>query len=220
MKLFLKILTVLIITSSIYSCKKEETFNGVSLKTLNNGVTTCEYAPFTLGSTFTYEAGSSGNTTEVIWEAGDPETINDKTFIKVNNFYGTEENPSFFNCEDGEYNLIIQNVAGIDGNLDLIYLKENVPVNTTWQDTVYQVNSGTTTLNTYKWTYIEQKDNHIVKDNTYNDVININLVFTVEFDGFSILTDETDYYWAKGIGLIEASGNSINYKLISHNIEE
>lgn len=216
MKYFLKLLTILIITSSIYSCKKDETFNGVSLKTLNNGVTTCQYAPFTLGSTFTYDVEG----TEVMWEAADPETINGQTFIKVNNFYGSEDYPSYFNCEDGEYNLIIQNVEGINGDLDLIYLKENVPVNTTWENTVSQLNSGATTLNRYTWTYVEKKDNHTVNGTTYNDVININLVFTVEFDGFSVLTDETDYYWARGIGLIETSGNSINYKLVSYNIEE
>lgn len=220
MKHFLKLLTALIILSSIYSCKKEETFNGVSLKTLNNGVTTCEYAPFTLGSTFTYEAGLPGNITEVTWETGDPETINNKTFIKVNNFSGSEDIPTYFNCEDGEYNIIIQNVAGISGNLDLIYLKENVPVNTTWQDTVFQSNSGTTTLNRYNWTYIEKKDNHTVKGNTYSDIIHINLVFTVEYDGFILTTDETDYYWARGVGLVESLGTNVNYQLVSHSIEE
>lgn len=222
MKHLLKVLMLLLIVSTTYSCKKDNNNDDdtgiVDLKVLNNGVTTCEYAPFTLGSTFVYEQTSGTLSQEATWTAESEETIDGKTYVKVSGFGGLSDEV-FFNCESGVYNFIAKNAQTVVGDMDLVYMKEDVPINTTWGNMINQSALGIDYTTRYEWTYAGTQDSRVVNGVTYNDILHIHLDAYTTANGPEILFSQDEYYWAKGIGLIEKVGTTANFKLISYNIQ-
>ena len=202
------------------ACSKEDVDPGVDTTELNNQVTTCQYAPYTTGSTFVYEQSLNGSTTTATWTVGNSQMINGKQFVEISGFLGTNgNNSSFFNCENGEYTVYDNNVPTLNGALELIYMKENVSPNTTWTETISQSANGINYNTKYEFTYVSLDATRMVNGITYNNVIHIHLDSSTNPFGYYTPFSSDDYYWAEGVGLIEYIGSFSEMKLVSYDIQ-
>jgi len=204
----------------IGACKDDETtpVNTADIGELNNGVTTCQYAPYTTGSTFTYEQQTAFGTQTATWTVGGDRIIDNRQFIQVSGMLGLSSTV-YFNCENGEYTIWGENIPSIVGALELIYLKENVTVNTQWSKTISQSYGGLNYQTQYDFTYAGEATSRTVRGVTYQDIIEVHLEVYTNITGSFQLFSEDNYYWAEGVGLIEAIGTSANFELVSYNIQ-
>lgn len=203
----------------ITACQDEETtpVNTADIGELNNGVTTCLYAPYTTGSTFVYEQQTSFGTTPVTWTVQDDRIIDNRQFIQVSGMFGLSSSV-YFNCENGEYTIYGENVTSIVGALEMIYLKENVAANTQWSKTIDQSYSGIDYQTRYDFSFTGSAASRTVRGVTYQNILEIHLETFTNASGVWAPFSTDDYYWAEGVGLIEAIGTTVNLELISHNI--
>ena len=213
-----KLLYLLIPVLLISSCKDEETpVNTGDIGELNNGITTCLYAPYTTGSTFVYEQVTFGGTTTATWTVVTDKIINNRQFIQVSGMLGLASTV-YFNCENGEYTIRGENVPSVVGALELIYLKEDVSMNTQWSKTINQNYNGISYQTRYDFTYVGEETTRTVKGVTYSNILEVHLDTYTNATGSMQLFSQDDYYWAEGVGLIEAEGSTVNFELISYNI--
>ena len=209
----------------IASCGKDEEVtnpnNGdtVDLTKLNNGVTTCEYAPYTTGSSFTYEQDNGFGPETAIWQVGEEELIDGTMYVSINGFLGSTSS-GFFNCENGEYHSYLETAPTVIGSLELVYLKETLSVGQSWDQTINQSANGINYTTRYNFTYASHDTERVVNNETYTDIIHVQLNTFSDFgfgSGETLLSTD-DYYWAKGVGLIEVDGISVNMKLMGYQI--
>lgn len=226
-----KLLPILAILLLIFSCGKDDDdstgnqdtiVQGVDLTTQNNGTTTCPYAPFTLGSTFTYEQSATGLAAqEVTWEVTGHKEIDGEVFAEVSNFLGLTD-MGYFNCKDGVYTIYAEDVPNI-GIFELEYMKENVAPGTHWEQTINISTDISTNTNRYDFSFVEKLESHTVDQDTYDDVLHVQLdtysSFTAAGETFEVLLSEENYFWAKGIGLVQVAGANLQMKLKSYDIQ-
>lgn len=213
--LFIVILSALVFTS----CQKEFSIeDGVSP---NNGggatdCKSCSYYPMCNGSKYDYVDTIQGNASErnaVITVVKDT-VIAGKTFTKLTAGDGFF---NYYNCTNGESRIIAYNATGMQGTtadvIDLIMIKANQPVNSTWTDIV--VNQGNQNVE-FRNTIAEKGISRKVLDKDFTDVIRVRVITGIELPqpvGFFAFT-QTDYYFAKNIGLIEAVVIDINSETV------
>ncbi|WP_439882654.1 hypothetical protein ACSX1A_05675 [Pontibacter sp. MBLB2868] len=152
-----------------------------------------DYVPTTKGSTWSYGGASPYTLTAT----GNTKVIDGKTYAEMETKQGSETRKSYVLKEKGVYTAI-----GMDptmGNFALMFLKEETPVGKPWFQTS-TINGMDATMT---FTILEKGATKTVQGNTFKDVIHVEMVSTytqaemgIEFN----LTSE--YYWAKGVGLI------------------
>ena len=118
--------------------------------------------------------------------------------------YTTENaQPSYYNCTAG-----VSTVIGINGTtvagapvefVKLTLLKANEAVGASWTD----INTNGGQQFTYTSSIIEKGVTRVVKGITYTDVIKVHVTTTIDVAGGTIPAGQSDYYYAKGKGLIE-----------------
>lgn len=194
----------------LMACSKEISHDGT-------GFPTCEYAPYTTGSSFSYiDVNLTQDTIAYTLTVSGDTTINGSTYKIV------KDDSVFFcsNCKDGNYTQIasILTFQGYKADsLQLTYLKENAPLGSSWSDTV-TVSNGTLTTKAVLQHSITQKGiTKTVNGKDYLDVI------AVKLDASAIVLDNpvpigtiSTSYYAKGIGLIEADQADDTIKLVSY----
>ena len=214
-----KICSLIIIASMVLTaCQKQLNFdtpptgNGTGGGGSTGGGTTstdcksCIYMPVCDGSWYTYTdtlATTPSVTTDTLRFVKDT-TIDSKTFVKI--YSPISKSTTFYNCTDGATRLITYNVGTAGGNTvsvaDITFIKANLPVGGKWTDKL--ANPLGQEVN-YNSTIVEKGISRTLNGKTYNDVIHVNTETGVNAPGFGfIATNSTDYYFAKGIGLIEA----------------
>ena len=210
MKLRLPV-TALLIAIAFASCQKDftiETVPGTGSgigSGASNGCKDCIYYPICSGSVYKYSDTSAGSTAATPFSYTltyvKDSAIEGKTYKK---FTGAGQQNSFFNCTAGVSTVIILN-GSTQGGILLPYvkittLKENAAVSTAWTDTITA--SGQSSLYTY--TIVSKGTPRTVVGVTYADVIHVHEQTTTDFMGTVIPTGQSEYYFAKGIGLIES----------------
>ena len=128
-------------------------------------------------------------------------TLENKTYKK---FFVTDQGNTYFNCSGGVSTAIVFNGVTQGGNT-IVYakstiLKENAPINTSWVDTLTA--NGQTALYTY--TIMSKGLPRTVAGINYADVIHVHEQTTINLIGTTIPAGQSEYYYAKGIGLIES----------------
>ena len=211
-----KLCYLLILSLVFISCKKElslehSTSSGGSSGGSggtggNTGCKDCIYIPMCDGSWYTYNdtlIGTAQIATDTLRYVKDS-TISGLSFKKFTS--ATGQNSTFTNCNNGVSRIISYNPIGVGGTtvsvIDITLLKAGLPINGTWTDIV---NNPTGQQVQYIDSIKEKNVSRVVNGVTYPDVIHVFVTTGIEFPilGFFV-TNTTDYYYAKGVGLIEA----------------
>jgi hypothetical protein len=166
---------------------------------------TCNFAPYRLGSKMTQE-DASGSTTnfEVIKDT----TIGtDKYFVflnKTSNINGT------YVRVDGSGNVWQYtpevNVSGtILPATNLIYLKPNEPVNATWSTSLANGSK-------YDFTIVQKGISQTINGTNYTNGIKVNLKLSTSAAGTTVTLSDADYLWFCGFGYysLTQSGTLVN----------
>ena len=183
----------------------------------------CIYVPMCVGSKYEYAdttiSPDSGSTIIPLERMGNitssvDTTINSRIYKKIGVFDGTTTAYNYISCLNGETNVIAYSVQStISANVITISfteLKANAPVGATWTDT--------TLVNGVDFLYrnntiIEKGISRVVSGVTFNDVIHLKVDETAFYAGPPAVTTPggtTDYYFAKGVGFIEAISTILN----------
>ncbi|WP_147243433.1 hypothetical protein [Chitinophaga flava] len=197
----------------LIACSKEMSKEGT-------GFPTCDYAPYTTGSSFSYiDVGQKQDTTSYTLTVSGDTTIGGTTYKKV------RDDSVFFcsNCKDGIYTQIasLLTFQGYKAdNVPLTYLKETVPQGSSWQDTVNVSNGTVTTKAILQHTIVQKGFTKTVNGKDYPDVIAVKLdASTILLDNAVPVGTVSTSYYAKGIGLIEADQTQDTIKLVSYIIK-
>lgn len=220
-KIFLVVFGIITISMS---CKKNDsTGNGTSKDT---------YLPLTANSTFTYAVNRNGlNTTPTYTvQSGDTAAFS-KNYKRVK---ATTGETSYYAQSGNDYFTLIS--FPVVGGLELLFLKDNVAVNNTWNtsQTINNVNvpgvpipvSITVNLD---FKIMSKGGSRTVKSKVYNDVIQSQCTLTAVTPIGNLPLGTANFYFAKNIGIIESvvalsnatAGINTNetYELTSYNIK-
>ncbi|SKA16778.1 hypothetical protein SAMN04488128_1021273 [Chitinophaga eiseniae] len=194
----------------LIACSKEMSHDGT-------GFPTCDYAPYTTGSSFSYiDVNLTQDTLAYTLTVSGDTTVNGNTYKMVG------DDSVFFcsSCKDGIYTQIasIFTFQGYKADsLQLTYLKETAAMGSSWSDTVTISNGTLTTKAVLQHTIVQKGVTKTVNGKNYPDVIAVKLDASaiVLNNPVTIGTISTSYY-AKGIGLIEADQADDTIKLVSY----
>ena len=185
-----------------------------------------DYSPLTVGSNWTYiSIEGTSDTSQFTLTVTDKDTgINGKTY-KVLSSSNSSENTYLAKMDSNYYRY-----ASISdtGRFEELYLKDNCPVNSGWANAASLTIPGSPTPLTADFTYLIKEKGITLQANgkTFSDVIHVAVQISVP-----VLTPtfgEGDFYYAKGIGLIQSSirltvpGEYLYYKsqvLVSYEIK-
>jgi hypothetical protein len=186
---------------------------------------TSDYAPHTNGSTFTFEivSGTPAVTDSFTYTVTKDTAIDGLTYRKLESSKPALAPTYYANYNAGvitniSYNVNFQNQVTVP-KIKQTILKDNVPVSTTWADTLNVVVSGFG-IPVYFANTLTQKDvvkNILGKD--YSSVIYSKQVITISSPfGPSPAPTQIDNYFAKGIGLVQKDATGNNVKIKRYNI--
>ncbi len=188
---------------------------------------TSDYAPHTNGSTFTFEivSGTPSVTDSFTYTVTKDTAIAGLTYRKLES-----NKPALGPTYYANYNAgVITNITygfTIQGfsipEVKQTVLKDNVPVNNTWSESINVTASGFTVPVSFNYT-IMQKDfvkNILSKD--YTGTVHAKQVIGIPplvAAGLGIpATTQVDNYFAKGVGLVQKDGTGSNVKIKRYNI--
>lgn len=160
----------------------------------------CAYIPICNGSTFTYSDTTNGIATVATenYQIVKDTLIGSMTFQKLTD-------GKFWNCTNGESTLIVYSPVNIDGTTTvdearMIMLKANEPVNTTWTSVANESNGMSYD---YVSKIVSKGAARTVAGRNYPDVIHVNIIGYITFNGTRDENTITDYFYARGVGVIE-----------------
>ncbi|MCB0640250.1 MAG: hypothetical protein KDC44_01360 [Phaeodactylibacter sp.] len=183
--------------------------NGGDIVALTEGVTICDYAPFSEGSTFTYK-GDAGEYTINVLSA---ETINGTDYAVLEN--SLDGSVKYYNCENGIYTELSyvpnpNTTSGPDVAEYYIYLQEDM-AGESWENDL-------TNEDQHIVTYLEMEPYRGVNNVTYEDVIGVQVKVIYGPHSQPTSFDNTFYYWyAKDVGLIETTNGNIQLQSFTIN---
>ncbi len=206
------------------SCQKELTFENSGPSgggSSSSNCKSCNYFPVCNGSAYTYLDTIMGNPSErkATYTVIKDTTIDAKTFVK---YTVGDGNFSYYNCTNGESRGIAYNAIGLQGNmvdkLDIIMLKENAPVGANWISSA--INQQNQEIQ-FRDTIVAKNISKTVSAKNFTDVILVKVIAGINlpqpFDFFPFI--QTDYYFAKNVGLIEMIATDINSAtIIQHTV--
>jgi hypothetical protein len=228
MKKYFLLLTVAI--AVLCSCKKSK-IEEPAVVAFQWPAGTSDYAPHTLNSTFTFEIVSG---TPAVTDSFTYTVVKDTTIplggvgLPFKKLQSNKPNlgPTYYaNYNNGVVTNITYNVSLGGVNVPTIaqtILKDNVPVNATWNETITLTVSGFNVPIGFGYT-IAQKDytkNILAKD--YANTIYVKQIISID-PQIAILagipaTQQIDNYFGKGVGLLQRDAAGNNVKIKRYNI--
>lgn len=199
------------------SCQKE---NSIPTATASN------YMSLTANSSWTYETTDNvlnDSSTYTLLSTNSDSTINGKVYhVFTNSGSGNQ----YYNITGSDY-YSFQNlpVAVSSANIESIYLKDNLAVNGSWQQSFTTTTSGLPLTVNSQNTITEKNISIIVNGITYTDVIHVSTSLSAFVSGFplpagAIISDIQTYY-AKKVGMIKSKYKiSINYGGNANDIDQ
>lgn len=162
------------------------------------GSNTSDYQPVTANSEWDYLSTNNGPSHVVA--LGTDTTINGLRYYKFNTTTTAGTERGYISKVNGVYRTY-GNFAPIGQVLELIYLKDSA-IGTNWTNRI----SVSGFSNYHKYTVAKKDIQHTVVGKTYNSVIELTYDFSVDdpLGGSVISVGGGKYYYAKGVGLIEA----------------
>lgn len=188
----------LVITLTLsYSCKKKG-----SDTPINN--TTQNFQPATTGSTWTYASVSNGVSSSYTLTATSKDTtINANSYKVFTNSGG--QNEYFAKVSSDYYHYSFY--AAINQAIELLYIKDNLNVNDSWEQTKNATINGVNGTAKLQCVVVEKGISYLAGGKTYSGVTHIKINPTFYALGFQLTNNKADihYYFANNIGLIYSS---------------
>ncbi|SHM44107.1 hypothetical protein [Chitinophaga sp. CF418] len=198
---------------SMYACRKEKSLEGIITDFH------CGYAPYSTGSSFTYQyTNSSGDTSQYSLLVSGDTTINGYRYSILNDGYSDQ----FIRCDNGSYFLYEQALSLPDYQLeagDRLFLHDSYSEGATWSDTINVTISGVEQTGLLQYHMLAQQTTHTVLGKEYKNVIVVRqdaavLVGETLYPAGTIAT----YYYALGIGYIETVSPTDTIRLMNYTI--
>ena len=198
---------------AICACRKEK-----SLEALIT-TTPCSYAPYSTGSSFTYQyVNSLGDASQYTLTVRKDTSIEGRPYSILHDGY----NDQFIRCDNGNYFLYEPALSLPDYELtpgDRLFLHDNYPAGATWSDTVLATVSGVKQFGLLQYHVLERNITRKVLGMTYRDVIVVRqdaaiIVGETTYPAGTIAT----YYYAPGVGYIETASATDTVRLIDYTI--
>ncbi len=198
---------------AICACRKEK-----SLEALITA-TPCSYAPYTIGSSFTYQyVNSLGDASQYTLRVRKDTSIEGRPYSILNDGY----NDQFIRCDNGRYFLYEQALSLPDYERtpgDRLFLHDDYPVGSTWSDTVLATVAGVKQLGLLQYHLLERDVSRRVMGITYNGVLVIRqdaaiIVGETTYSAGTIAT----YYYAPGVGYIETASATDTVRLVDYKV--
>lgn len=195
------------------ACRKEK-----SLEALNTA-TPCSYAPYTIGSSFTYQyVNSLGDASQYTLRVRKDTSIEGRPYSILNDGY----NDQFIRCDNGSYFLYEKALSLPDYELtpgDRLFLHDDYPAGSTWSDTVLATVAGVKQFGLLQYHLLERGVSRRVMGITYNGVIVIRqdaaiIVGETTYPAGTIAT----YYYAPGVGYIETASATDTVRLVEYKV--
>jgi hypothetical protein len=208
------LLTGAFLTIFHIACRKEK-----SLETVPLPPSTCQYAPYTAGSTFSYlYVGSNNDSSTYTLRVSGDTVLEGHTYSILTD----EMTNQYIRCDTGNYFLYEPAISVPDYEVRAgarLYLRDYFPVGATWNDTVTVTLSGVEQkgLLIYK---VEARDStRTVLGKTYRDIMRVRqdaaiLVNGVPYPAGNIAT----YYYSPGVGHVEMIAPTYTIQLINHTV--
>lgn len=224
MSRLLQICMIGFLTSSLLvACVKNHSFENGMLPNPNGsnftGCKSCRYLPWCDGSVYTYIDSAAGgiNTTTTTLSIVSDTIIGTATYSKTL-FDGQTY---YHNCTNDISSIIGIHMPGFGGSTipqtKNVVLRANANVGATWSD----VNDGGNgVVNTTNYAIANMGTTRTVVGVLYSDVIQVSQSTSTSVPGIGTSIVSTgDYYYAKGVGLIESvirnsSGLTIQHRLL------
>ena len=191
------------------ACKKDHSNNSVNNG--GNGSTAdckaCAYVPTCVNSSYTYQDSSAAGTavlSSFTYTAISDTTIDGSVFQKASSSLGGSS--SYINCNNGVTTTVAYNLVSVSGQshleeAKLIPLKANGAVGTTWEDSVYNSSAGI--YDYYNYTIVATGSSRVVLGSNFTNVIDVHSETSINVPYYYV-GGESEYYYAKGVGLIES----------------
>ena len=203
------------IVTFLSACRKEK-----SIESTPEPPTTCDYAPYTIGSAFEYLYINSNHDsgTYALNVTGDTVLSGDRYSI-LNDGSGEQ----YIRCSDGSYFLYEPGMSAPDYELEAgarLYLRDNQPVGSKWTDTINFVLSGVEQRGLLQYEIEAKNSSMTVLGKEYKDIVRVRqdavvLVGEVPIPVGTIGT----YYYARGIGYIETDSPTDTIRLKNYDIK-
>lgn len=173
----------------------------------NSGCKDCEYVPMCSGSVYKYkDTDPNGivHTVDYTLDYRKDTVIDGRNYKK---FTAGSNSFHYLNCSSGiSSSIITDNSTTVAGSKRTL-LKANESVGTAWTDII---NDHGTVIN-YSSTITEKNISVTVNGITYPDVVHVLVYGIINMpNGTSARTPRTDYYYAKGKGLIKSRAEDMN----------
>lgn len=210
-------------------CSFSITVAGVVVPPTTANCKACEYFPSCVGAKYTFADTVNNTPYELVSEiaASVDTTISGTVFQKLS--YNTtpaalaSTNAVYYNCSGGVTTLKAFNAVTIISGTTVVQttttpIKSNAAVGAAWTDVNdYPGVPGATYES--RFSIAEKGISRTLGGVTYNDVIHIHLSTGSNLAGMYIESSTTEYYYAKGIGLIEAiTTNVITSEIFLHQV--
>lgn len=184
---------------SLLACEPDDP-NAINID-IFDGQTVCPYAPYTIGSSFTFSSGNKSYTVRVV---GDTIVDNEEYKITVNE---QTQDRSLFNCRNGIYNTV--NIIPTYPTYNWQYLKTGIRVDSSWTNID---NLGGVYFRSV-FTYERFDSTRTVLNRQYKDIIQMRWRIYIDYDETISTNPNSDsrLWYARGVGLIETTTGG--YKL-------
>jgi hypothetical protein len=214
------LLLLLPLLAVLNSCTK---ITGVDLTGTSNGIS-ASYQPLTAGSTWQYSTDYSASLgfplidTDAITMTAKTLTISSKVY---NQAYETHAgfgitDTGYYHANNHEYSIMqkLQTSTSSGYAFEMLYLKDNVAVGTTWT-----ANTSNTYLGNIQLTgkIVEKGISKTVAGKTYTNVIHTNLQLVVSLQG-TTTPIAYDIYVAQGVGIVRIELNETGYATIPQDL--
>ena len=205
----------LIAVGVLAACKKEKS------REEPEKAGTCEYAPYTTGSSFTYKQVSIDvpDTLEYTMEVKGDSIVEGKKF-RVLEADDAAMSISLFRCGGGDY-FQLADASGLTGTplglVQTVYLKDSQPLGGTWEEqfpvdvpVIGRVNV------TVSYTIVQRGTGKTVLGKAYKDVFGVRMDISLE--PLLPRTELSTNYYARGVGLIQLDTDADTTRLATYTI--
>ena len=195
----------------LLACKKE--------KSNEKRYVPCTYAPYTTGSTYTYEYASSAGTFNYTVRITGDTTILGRHFSVLSDGY----NNQYIGCNNGQYYLYEKGISSPDYEAPegvRIFLYDDRVTGSRWVDTIHIKLSGVEQTGLLQYTILDEEITMTVLGREYKDVMVIKQEAGLLTDNNILpLGSIATYYYANGIGYISIAGSDYTISLRSFDIK-
>jgi hypothetical protein len=194
------------------SCKKDDTLTPPSKN----------YFPASKGSFWNLNstAVKTNNGDYTLTATGTTKVINGKTYEVLTTTATVPTTESYIRREGSKiFGYAEQTIQGTKINLDKQIMDNDAVVGTTWETSSPVTINGFTITNIFKSTVTGVGLTRTVNSKVYTDVISIKEVQSYEIGGAISPFDNTEFYFANGIGGIESKSNFVTSFLKDYSIK-